>query len=460
MAGDHTGKVPAGKAPPQQPGIYALATPAGRSAVAVMRLTGLGVREAVEALAGRLPPPRMAHLTDFSDRPDSGTIGGVIDRGLLLWFPAPRSYTGEDLAELHLHGGRATVAAMAEALGELGLRPADPGEFTRRAFHNGKMELTQAEAIADLVDSETAGQRRQALRQMEGGLGERFEGWRRRLIAAMALVEAILDFVDEKLPDGVEDWATAELLLLRDDISEYLGHQGRGERLREGVRVAILGPPNAGKSSLLNALARRDAAIVSTVAGTTRDVIEVHLDLGGVPAVLADTAGLREAADALEAEGVRRATAWAKGADLKILVGATDDWNALYTPEVRAVVSPGIIVVGNKADLRPVPPVWDGLPVLPLSVHTGEGVDELIDRLTAAVGVLAGESEAPPLTRARHRQGLLACIEAIDRALAGGETELRAEELRIAAQALGRLTGRIDVEDVLDALFRTFCIGK
>lgn len=460
MAGDHTGKALAGKALPQQPGIYALATPAGRSAVAVMRLSGQGVRRAIEILAGSLPPPRTVRRADFSNRPGGGTIGDVIDRGLLLWFPEPGSYTGEDVAELHLHGGRATVAAMAETLGCLGLRPAEPGEFTRRAFRNGKMDLTQAEAIADLVDAETAGQRRQALRQMEGGLGELFEGWRQRLIAAMARLEAILDFVDEELPDGVEEQATTEISLLRADISNYLGQQGRGERLRDGVRVAILGPPNAGKSSLLNALARRDAAIVSTVAGTTRDVIEVRLDLGGVPAILADTAGLRAATDVLEAEGVRRATAWARGADLKILVGATDDWTALYTPEVRAVVSPGIIVVGNKADLGPVPPVWDGLSVLPLSVHTGEGIDELLDRLTAAVGALAGESEAPSLTRARHRQGLLACIEAIDRALAEGETELRAEELRIAAQSLGRLTGRIDVEDVLDALFRTFCIGK
>ena len=455
MTGDHKGKVL-----PQQPGIYALATPAGRSAVAVMRLSGSGIRTVVEALAGELPPPRAARLTEFSTRPGSGTSGGVIDRGLLLWFPAPQSYTGEDVAEFHLHGGRATVAAMVETLGQRGLRAAEPGEFTRRAFHNGKMDLTQAEAIADLVDAETSGQRRQALRQMQGGLGEQFEGWRRRLIAAMALTEAVLDFSDEELPAGVEERVTSELLLLRNDISNYLGLQGRGERLRDGVRVAILGPPNAGKSSLLNALARREAAIVSTVAGTTRDVIEVHLDLVGVPTILADTAGLRQAADALEAEGVRRATAWGRGADLKILVGATDAWTSLYTPEVRAVVTPGIIVVGNKADLKPVPPIWDGLPVIAVSVHSGEGMDALIERLTTEVSRLAGESEAPPLTRARHREGLSACIEAIDRGLGEVATELRAEELRVAAQALGRLTGRIDVEDVLDALFRTFCIGK
>ena len=451
MGGDHTGKTGG-----QQPGIYALATPPGRSAVAVIRLSGLGVRGAIAALAGELPPPRVATLAALTDRPG----GGTIDRGLVLWFPAPASYTGEDTAELHLHGGRATVAAAVSALARLGLRQAEPGEFTRRAFHNGKMDLTQAEGVADLVEAETAAQRRQALRQMAGALGRRFEEWRRRLIEGMAQVEAVLDFLDEDLPDGIETRVDAELLLLRNDISEYLSNQGRAERLRDGIRVAILGPPNAGKSSLLNALARRDAAIVSAVAGTTRDVIEVHLDLSGVPVIVADTAGLRSATDAVEAEGVRRATDWAKGADLKLVVGGADAWSALYAPEVRSVVDGRTIVVANKSDLGPVPPFWDGRPVAAISVKTGDGLDRLIDLMTAEVEGLAGETEEAGVTRARHRQGLSACIEAIDRFLTATETELRAEELRIAAQSLSRLTGRIDVEDVLDALFRTFCIGK
>ncbi len=414
-------------------------------------------------MAGRLPPPRVATLTEFAAPSGDGRSGEVIDRGLLLWFPAPSSYTGEDAAELQLHGGRATVAAAAEALGRLGLRAAEPGEFTRRAFHNQKLDLTQAEAIADLTDAETAAQRSQALRQLAGGFGDQVEGWRARLIAAMALVEATLDFSDEDLPDGVEEKARSELLLLRDDISTFLGRQGAGERLREGVRVAIIGPPNAGKSSLLNALARREAAIVSAIAGTTRDVIEVHLDLGGIPAVVADTAGLREATDLIEAEGVRRATEWAKGADLRLLVAPADDWSSVYRPEVRSAttgVHPALLVVGNKVDLAPTPPFLDGRPVLPVSVTSGEGMDRLVDELTLAASQLTGVLEAPALTRARHREGLMVCIESIDRSISEPRPELRAEELRVAAQALGRITGRIDVEDVLGVLFRTFCIGK
>ena len=440
-----------------------MATPPGRSALAVIRLSGAGVREAVQAIAGRLPPPRLATVCEFTAPAIGGTPAEVIDRGLLLWFPAPFSYTGEDGAELQLHGGRATVAAAVEALGRLGLRAAEPGEFTRRAFHNRKLDLTQAEAVADLTEAETSAQRKQALRQLEGGFGELVEGWRTRLIRAMAVIEATLDFSDQELPDGVEAQARSDLLLLRDDISAFLGRQGSGERLRDGIRVAIIGPPNAGKSSLLNTLARREAAIVSAIAGTTRDVIEVHLDLGGIPAVVADTAGLREAADVIEAEGVRRATAWAKGADIRILVGAADDWTGLYRPEVRSATTgadPVLLVVGNKVDLAPTPPFLDGRPVLPVSVKSGEGMDRLLAELALQAARLAGDSEDPALTRARHREGLAACIESIDQALNESEAELRAEQLRIASQALGRLTGRIDVEDVLDALFRTFCIGK
>ena len=426
-------------------------------------MSGAGVRAAVEAIAGGLPEPRVATLAEFKGPGPDGSFTEVIDRGLLLWFPAPFSYTGEDVAELQLHGGRATVAAAAEALGRSGLRAADPGEFTRRAFHNHKLDLTQAEAIADLTDAETAAQRKQALRQLAGGFGEKVEGWRARLVAAMALVEATLDFSDEDLPDGVEARARSELLLLRDDISAFLGEQGAGERLREGVRIAIIGPPNAGKSSLLNVLARREAAIVSAIAGTTRDVIEVHLDLGGIPAVVADTAGLREATDLVEAEGVRRGTAWAREADLRVLVAPADDWSSVYRPEVRSMttgVHPALLVVGNKVDLAPTPPFLDGRPVLPVSVTSGEGLDRLVAEVTVAAQELAGLSEAPALTRSRHREALQSSIVSIDRSLMETEAELRAEQLRIASQSLSRIAGRIDVEDVLDALFRTFCIGK
>jgi tRNA modification GTPase len=451
MVADHKAS-----APVQQPGIYALATPPGRGAVAVLRLSGAGVRAAVESFAGGLPPPRVACLRTLIDRPD----GGTIDRALVLWFPAPASYSGEDVAEFQLHGGRATVAAMVAALSAFGLRQAEPGEFTRRAFHNGKLDLVQAEALADLVEAETEAQRRQALRQMDGALGQAVEAWRQRLIRAMALIEAVLDFVDEDLPAGVIASAERDILVLRNDISNFLAGQGAGERLREGIRVAVLGPPNAGKSSLVNALAQRDAAIVSAVAGTTRDVIEVHLDLGGVPVIVADTAGLRETGDVIEAEGVRRAMRWADQADIRILVIGADDVPGAASAIVSKQVGDQLIVVGNKRDLAPLPKAWRGREVLPVSVRTGEGMGQLLDVLAERARSLGEPGEGAAITRARHRQILTEVLAALQRFAVGEELELRAEDLRMAARALGRMTGRIDVEDVLDALFRSFCIGK
>jgi len=451
MTGDHRASRRA-----QQPGIFALATAPGRGAIAVLRLSGAGVREAVEALAGGVPAPRQASLRALIDRPESGTI----DRALVLWFPAPASYSGEDVAEFHLHGGRATVAAMVAALDRRGLRQAEPGEFTRRAFHNGKLDLIQAEALADLVEAETEAQRRQALRQLDGALGGRVEAWRQSLLRAMALIEAVLDFVDEDLPDGVIAAAERDILVLRNDISAFLSSQGAGERLRDGIRVAVLGPPNAGKSSLVNALARRDAAIVSAIAGTTRDVIEVHLELNGLPVIVADTAGLRETDDAIEAEGVRRAAGWAGGADIQILVIGADDLEAGEAAIIRAHLAEDAIVVGNKQDLGPLPETWHGRPLLPISVLKGQGMDALLAALAARARELGEPGEGAAITRARHRHALAEVTEALDRFLSGEETELRAEDLRVAARALGRMTGRIDVEDVLDVLFRSFCIGK
>lgn len=451
MTGDHKPRARA-----QQPGIFALATPPGRGAVAVLRLSGAGVREAVATLAGGLPAPRQASLRALRHRPE----GGTIDHALVLWFPGPASYSGEDVAEFQLHGGRATVAAMVAVLSGFGLRLAEPGEFTRRAFHNGKLDLIQAEALADLVGAETEGQRRQALRQMEGLLGARVESWRQTLLGAMARIEAVLDFVDEDLPEGVIAGAERDILVLRDDISAFLAGQGRGERLRDGIRVAVLGPPNAGKSSLVNALARREAAIVSAVAGTTRDVIEVHLDLDGIPVIVADTAGLRDTTDAIEAEGVRRAGRWADGADIRLLVVGADDLAAGETALVLGRLGEDAIVVGNKRDLAPLPEIWQGRAVLKVSVLTGQGLDELIGALASRARALGDPGEGAAITRARHRQALSEALVSLDRFLVQEETELRAEDLRIAARALGRMTGRIDVEDVLDKLFRSFCIGK
>ncbi|WP_029010838.1 tRNA uridine-5-carboxymethylaminomethyl(34) synthesis GTPase MnmE [Azospirillum halopraeferens] len=444
--------------------IFALATAPGRAGVAVVRVSGPAAGGALEALAGTpRPSPRVATLRRLRD-PASAE---VLDDALVLWFPGPRSYTGEDVAELHLHGGRAVTAAVLDALGRCpGLRPAEPGDFTRRAFANGKMDLTAAEGLIDLIDAETSAQRRQALRQMEGELGRLYEGWRTRLIRALAHMEADIDFPDEDLPAGVADAVRPEITDLIRAIGAHLSDGHRGERLREGLHVAIVGAPNAGKSSLLNALARRDAAIVSERAGTTRDVIEVHLDVGGFPVVLADTAGLRETADTIEEEGVRRALARAASADLKIAV-----FDAAALPHLDggtlALVDDDSLVVVNKCDLpgvgtavRAAESALSGCPLLAVSARVGTGLGDLEARLAAAAGERLTGSGAPALTRTRHRVALEACRAALERALTAPLPELAAEDVRLAAAALGRITGRVDVDDLLDVIFRDFCIGK
>lgn len=440
--------------------IFALATAPGRAGIAVLRLSGTGAAAVLQSLAGAVPPPRQARRARFRD-PESGE---TIDDGIALFFAAPRSFTGEDVAELHIHGSRAVAAALIDVLGRMpGLRLAEPGEFTRRAFEHGKLDLTAAEGLADLVAAETAAQRRQALRQLAGALGRLYEGWRERLLRALAHVEAEIDFPEEGLPDALWARVRAEVEALRAEITGHLADDRRGERLREGVSVAIIGPPNAGKSSLMNALAQRDVAITSAVAGTTRDVIEVALDLEGYPVVLADTAGLREAGDAVEKEGVRRARARAAAADLRLVV--LDATRPEEAAALRGVVDQEALIVANKIDLGP-PGIgaWaDGLgagSALRLSVATGVGMAELLQRLGAAVAVRFAPSAAPAITRARHRQALADCVEALTRFAAAALPELAAEDLRIAVRALGRITGRVDVEDMLDIIFREFCIGK
>jgi tRNA modification GTPase len=441
--------------------IFALASGIGRAGVAVVRVSGPAAGEALRRLAGRddLPPPRKARRADFYDGDSS------IDRGLSIWFPAPASFTGEDVVELHVHGGPAVIRAICDALARIpGLRPADPGEFSRRAFQHGKMDLTEAEGLADLVDAETEAQRRQALRQMEGALGRLYETWRGGLVAVLARLEAELDFPDEAdvPPDKAMAAVMPVLAGLEIAIATHLADGARGERLRDGLSIAILGPPNAGKSSLLNVLAKRDAAIVSAIAGTTRDVLECHLDLGGFPVVVADTAGLREAGDPIEAEGVRRAKARGAAADLKLIV--VEAGGSLEG--VAQLIDRNAIVVVNKIDLKQVDlrlrAIDDGAPAIyPVSVKTGAGLAELLHALTAEVRQrLESAAIHPALTRARHRAALEECRAAIGRALAGGAPELVAEDVRLAARALGRITGRVDVEDVLDVVFREFCIGK
>ncbi|HVI52779.1 MAG TPA: tRNA uridine-5-carboxymethylaminomethyl(34) synthesis GTPase MnmE [Candidatus Sulfotelmatobacter sp.] len=429
--------------------IFALASAAGRAGVAVYRLSGPKVAETVRSLTGAdLPPPRRAVFRSIFHK------GELIDQGLVIWFPAPASFTGEDVAELQIHGGRAVAQALTEALRASGLRPAEPGEFSRRAFEAGKLDLTQAEAIADLVDAETAAQRRQALRQMDGALLRLYEDWRERLLRAQAHLEAEIDFSDEDLPGGLSEAARLSLQDMMAEMSLHLADGHRGERLRDGLHATILGSPNVGKSSLLNRIAGREAAIVSSQAGTTRDVIEVHLDLGGYPVVLADTAGLREAGEAVEEEGIRRARARAEAADLKLVVF---DASQPVDAAVLELVDDQSLVLLNKSDLAAADFPLKGMAV---SAKTGDGLDVLLAELARrAADVLEG-SGAPALTRARHRAAIEDALENLRHALHAGLPELAAEDVRLASRALGRITGRVDVEDMLDIIFREFCIGK
>ncbi len=438
--------------------VFAPATAPGRAGIAVIRVSGPGAADAVADLTGAgVPTPRTAVLRSLR-----GADGDLIDRGLVLWFPGPNSFTGEDLAEFQVHGGRAVTTALAEALiARPGVRPAEPGEFSKRAFLNGRLDLTEAEGLADLVAAETAAQRRQALRQMAGGLGTLYEGWRSDLVSLLAHAEADIDFPDEDLPDGLAAAVRPGIVALRDRITAHLDDGHRGERLRDGLYVVIVGPPNAGKSSLLNALARRDAAIVSATAGTTRDVIEVHLDIGGYPVLLADTAGLRRAAGEIEGEGVRRALARAARADLKIVLADATAGDA-GASGVAALIDADSLVALNKIDLAPSAGAVEvgGHPALAISVRTGAGMPAFLSALEAKVAARLDAGGAPPLTRARHRAALAECRAALARSLNADAAELVAEDLRLAARALGRITGRVDVEDILDVVFADFCIGK
>ena len=437
--------------PPDRATIFALSSGRLPAAIAVVRLSGPRAGAVFAAFGGKLPEPRKAVLRRLR-HPETKAL---IDETLALWFPGPNTETGEDMAELHLHGGRAVVAAVFAELGKLpGFRPAEAGEFTRRAFENGKLDLTAVEGLADLVFAETEAQRAQAMRQFSGALGGKAEGWRQQLIAALALVEAKIDFSDEgDVPEDLIAPAREVARNLLRDIEQALGGAHRGERLREGLVVAIAGPPNAGKSSLLNRLAQREAAIVSPYAGTTRDVIEVHLDLGGYPVTLLDTAGIRESQDPVEQEGVRRAQARADAADLVLWV--TDAAEGLVELKNE---SKNQWFVRNKIDLAPVP--QGGSQAFDISALTGKGLDRVVSEMTRFAQDYFGSAESAVVTRERHRIALQQTVSCLDRALTAGAEELVAEELRLAARELGRLTGRVDVEDVLDVIFRDFCIGK
>ena len=421
---------------------------------------------ALSALAGDGLKPREATLRTLR-RPADGV---VLDEALALWFPGPASVTGEDCAELHLHGGRAVVDGVTEALLSLGLRLAEPGEFTRRAFENGKLDLSQAEAVADLVDAETESQRRQALAQLDGALSRRHATWRVGLIEALAVLEAAVDFPDEDLPEAVADEAAPTLARIAAELDAALADGERGERVRGGYRVALIGAPNAGKSSLLNALADRDAAIVTATPGTTRDIIEIPLNLAGYRVVLADTAGMRASRDPIEAEGVRRARAWAEAAELRLLVvdgSASDEaWR-----DVAGLTQPGDICLLNKSDLprgaATAAQAWaegHGLVALELSLATLHGLEDVKRALSgAAVKALSG-ADFPAATQERHRRDLTEARVHLGRALNAltqpVEVELAAEDVRLAARSLARIGGAVGPEDVLGRVFERFCIGK
>ncbi len=449
--------------------IFAMSSGRLPAAIAVVRISGPNAGVALQALIGRVPEPRKAALARVRD-PASGE---AIDEALALWFPGPHSETGEDVAELQLHGGQAVIAGLFAVLSRIdGCRPAEAGEFTRRAFVNGKLDLTRVEGLADLIAAETQAQRRQAFRQLKGLIGDRAEAWRRDLVEALALIEARIDFSDEAdVPENLVEPALFAAQQLRSKIASCLSDSGRSERLRDGLVVAIAGPPNAGKSTLLNRLARREAAIVSPLPGTTRDIIEVHLDLDGYPLTLLDTAGIRDSTDPVEQEGVSRARSRAASADLVLWVidasasGATAD-------DVRHRPTGAVVwLLQNKTDL-----VTEGRPSIEspsakeginrsfaISAQSGAGVDSLVGALSDFAGTWFGATEAAIVTRARHRHAFEDTIAALDRALShrvSGQEELIAEDLRSAATTLGRLTGRVDVEDILDVIFRDFCIGK
>ena len=442
--------------------IYALASGRGQSGIAIIRLSGSEAWSTAETLAGKRPIDRRVVLCQLRDPATTE----ILDEGLCIGFIGPNSYTGEDVIELHVHGGLAVIASLLDVLSlRPGLRLAEPGEFTRRAFENGRMDLTEAEAIGDLIKAETKAQRLQALRQGGGALARLCEDWRGQLIATLAHWEAALDFSEEELPTDIEAKVQSTVISLVDDISKNLNDNSAGELLRDGLQIAIIGPPNAGKSSLLNALAKRDVAIVSALAGTTRDVLEVHLDLNGYPVILADTAGVRDGGQAIEREGIRRALQQAAEADLKLAVFDVADWPEAYEA-FSDLLNDACLIAVNKTDIksREVRGEPQGPEIYSISAKTGAGLTSLIRAILAVAERGMGGHGQPIITRVRHREALQDCVVALrafnSRSDWNQNPEIAGEHLRIAARALARVTGRMDIEDVLDVIFRDFCVGK
>jgi tRNA modification GTPase len=441
---------------PREQTIFALSSGRPPSAIAIVRVSGPQAGPALSALAGKTPPPRMATralLRDANAQP--------IDDAVVLWFPGPASATGEDVAEFHVHGGRAVLAALFASLSAFAdMRTAEPGEFTRRAFENGKLDLTEAEGLDDLIHADTDRQRRQALRHLKGLLGDRARDWRAQIIEASALIEAGIDFSDEgDVPAELIAPALVKIKVLLREIEEVLAAQTRSERLREGLVVAIAGPPNVGKSTLINQLARREVAIVSPHAGTTRDIIEVQLDLDGYPVTVIDTAGIRETEDPVEQEGVRRARARAADADLVLWMVDVRHGDSRHQGAAPAwVVRNKIDLDAEVANLRP----GQGGIDFEISASRGDGIQPLIAALVGFAQEFFGSGEGGLIGRERQRKLLQDTAVSLRRSISVVEEgeELAAEDLRVAAHCLGRLLGRVDVEDILDVIFREFCVGK
>lgn len=451
---------------PADPTIFALSTGPGRAGVAVVRVSGPKALDSLKALTGKDFTPRMAALARIFDP----AMNATIDHAVVLCFPCPASFTGEDVAEYHVHGGRAVIDSLLTVLGaQPGHRMAEPGEFTRRAFENGKMDLTGAEAVADLIDAETQEQKIQALSQMEGSLSRLYAGWSETLKNILAHLEADLEFPDEDMPGGIIPEMMPQIQKITAEISAHLNDNRRGERLRDGVHIAVIGAPNAGKSSLVNALAQRDIAIVSDLPGTTRDVIEAHLDIAGFPVILADTAGLRPeqlsdsgheqiSHEKIEAEGIRRALIRAREADIKILL--FDGSSSAFDAETLKLADERSIIAVNKSDMGAKKHNAGFQETVLISARTGAGIDELLEAVEKKMKYIFKPSDTPSLTRARHRAALEDAQSSLLRSQSAALPELMAEDVRLAMRALGRITGRVDVEDLLDVIFRDFCIGK
>ena len=441
--------------------IYALSSGSGISGIAVIRVSGKSTAEVVKKITGaKLPTPRVATLTKFNK---NGTKE-LIDEGVIIWFPAPNSYTGEDLAEFHVHGSRAVINAMHTSIEKIkNCRLAEPGEFTKKAFQNGKINLLKAESIADLISSETEIQRKQAIKIMSGKSSDKFNSWRKKLLKILSHIEAKIDFPDEDLPNNIVKKIQKTSNDVMNEIKKTMNDQKVGERIREGFKIAIVGPSNAGKSSLLNYLSKRDAAIVSEIAGTTRDVIETHLNLDGYPVVLSDTAGIRESKNEIEKKGIKIALNRAEDADLKVVIVSIK--NVDFSRVLKGLLTRNAILVVNKSDLikGKLNKKFKKYEHVLISIKKDLNLNKLISKIKSKLKNKFITSEDIIITRERHRQNLINCVQHLEKfqkKKSAQDFDKAAEDLRLATRHLGMIVGKVDVEELLGSIFNDFCIGK